>query len=513
MLEGFKRGVILGKAGLAAAQIRLSDDDRKKEIARKALANLFANARGIMMKVGQLLVDSEGSPYRQLLDNIEPYPLETMLPILQKSLGQPVENVFQSIEEANAAASLGQVHQAILKTGEQVAVKIQYPNIQDAVEGELKIAGLLPGMGPVRKWGFNLENYKLELRKNMAKELDYRSEAKRQKEFCEGVRVDGLVVPKIYEELCSEKVLVQSWEQGQNITEIENWPSEERQSVARILIKTLFKSLFVHGEIHGDPHIGNSFYRKRSQNNPEVILLDYGCTVPIPRTARLALLKLLIALKEETPISPMQCFVAMGFDGKKLSYIHHALPMMCQVLFRPFLADGRFRVVDWHVQKGLDSLLGEEKWWFRSSGPAELFLLIRAFQGLCQNLVTIKAFSDWYSLLIEAVGADLAHTARNFQLPPISDDLQILATSTRALAKTLEVEVWENTRQTVGVHLPANAILEIEDIMPQEVLEQLNASTDINLKQILDRVKKSGIAPQNVFEYSHGSKTYKVWLA
>lgn len=511
MLNQLKRGIQIGKAGLAARQLRNADDERTREIARKALAQVFSNARGVMMKVGQLLVDSEDSPYRKLLDNIEPFPLEIMLPEIEKSLGRPVEEVFASIEESSAAASLGQVHPATLLNGDKVAIKVQYPDIADAVEAELKLAGLLPGMGPVKKWGFDLESYKRELRDNMQQELDYTSEAARQDAFQKGVSVAGLTIPKVYSELCSPRLLVQSWETGVNINKIADWPSEDRQSVARVLIKTLFTSLFSHGEIHGDPHIGNSFYR-RGITGPEVVLLDFGCTVSINKQARMALLKLIIALRENTDISPLQCFAAMGFSAEKLNHINRALPMLCQVLFRPFLADGRFRLGDWHLQKDLDSLLGEERWWFRSAGPADLFLLIRAFQGLSQNLEHIQSFSPWYELLLESLGPDLIEQARNYSLPSLPANIAVGASHTSTLATKLIVNVFENNKQTVGVTLPASAVLELGTLMPEDVYRQLNESRDIDLEDILKRIKESGIAPQEVFDYTQGAKRYKVWL-
>ncbi|MDH5219485.1 MAG: AarF/UbiB family protein, partial [Gammaproteobacteria bacterium] len=123
MLNTVKRGIQIGKAGLAARRLNNASDEKQKEIARKALANLFANSRGVMMKVGQLLADSADSPYRKLLDNIEPFPLEEILPCLEESLGRPANEIFQSIDEASSAASLGQVHKAVLLSGETVAVK------------------------------------------------------------------------------------------------------------------------------------------------------------------------------------------------------------------------------------------------------------------------------------------------------------------------------------------------------------------------------------------------------
>lgn len=512
MLNTVKRGIQIGKVGLAARRLNNACNEKQKDIARRALANLFANSRGVMMKVGQLLADSEDSPYRKLLDDIESFSLKEILPVLEASLGRPVNEIFQTIDEASSAASLGQVHKAVLLNGEIVAVKIQYPDIGEAVDSELKLAGLLPGIGPVKKWGFDLEGYKKELKSNMTRELDYLSEMERQNDFYENVHVEGLVVPRVYPEFCTKTVLVQEWQSGLHITDIEAWPSEQRQEIARTLIKTLFTSLFVNGEIHGDPHIGNSYYRKTSIGKTEVVLMDYGCTVPIEKSARMALLKLIISLRENTPISPLECFSAMGFNASKLSYIDNALPMLSNILLRPFLIEGRFKTSDWRLQNDLDSLLGEKRWWFRSAGPANLFMLIRAFQGLVQNLESIKAFSSWSDLLYEAIGPQLLQQVRDYSLPTLTPELLSHSYSSDSLAKELKVVVWENNSKTVGVTMPASAVLELNDIIPEDTLILLQQSKDIDLDKILERVKQSGLAPQTLFDYVHESKRYKVWL-
>ena len=107
---------------------------------------------------------------------------------------------------------------------------------------ELKLAGLLPGVGPVKKWGFDFGGYKTALRDNIERELDYRSEASRQARFHDQVRVPGLVIRRVREELTRPTLLVQDW-----------------QAVGRVLLSSLLASLFEAGEVHGDPYPGNSY--------------------------------------------------------------------------------------------------------------------------------------------------------------------------------------------------------------------------------------------------------------
>jgi len=169
------------KTARGIAALRKADTVGSKEFAKAALANLFADARGVTMKIGQLFSELEdGSPFDQLAKGVDPYPFSTMLPVLEDGLGRPVSEVFADIEDHAIAASLGQVHKARLLNGDVVAVKIRYPGIASAVDAEMKIAGLIPSVGPAKKWGMDLTGYKQVLKANMDRELDYRTEAQRQ---------------------------------------------------------------------------------------------------------------------------------------------------------------------------------------------------------------------------------------------------------------------------------------------------------------------------------------------
>jgi len=156
-----KRALQFFRIGLAAKKLQHTQDEAERLLAKRALAGLFADARGITMKVGQLFAGNDGAtPFQELVEGIEPLPLKAMIPLLEAEIGQKYKKVFRSIEPAIAAASLGQVHLAVLKNGDQVAVKIRYPDISDAVDAELRLVGLMPGVGPVNRWGFDLDAYK-----------------------------------------------------------------------------------------------------------------------------------------------------------------------------------------------------------------------------------------------------------------------------------------------------------------------------------------------------------------
>ncbi len=513
ILKTAKRVLQFFRIGLAAKKLQRSQSETERLLAKKALAGLFADARGITMKVGQLFAGNDGTtPFQELVEGIEPLPLKTMIPQLETELGQKTKTIFRTIDEAIAAASLGQVHLAVLKNGDKVAVKIRYPDISDAVDAELRLVGLMPGVGPVNRWGFDLDAYKKSLRDNMRRELDYRSEAQRQDYFGRTVQVPGLKVPKIYKDLCSERMLVQSRAEGVLIDKARDWPEQDRLVIGQTLMMTLFKSMFVAGEVHGDPHPGNIFYSRDENGRPLVALLDYGCTVPITEPRRLALLKAIVGCRGRSPVKPLDCFAALGFDSKKLAPISGSLPALCQILFRPFLVNHAFNPEQWQLGQSVNELLGDYRWWFRSAGPSDLFLLMRAFQGLIQQLQQLDVKLPWWTLLQQAVGPELIRQAIAYELPVVEHEPTVRTLSFDQQATLLCVRVTEGGEQRVAVKMPAEAVLDLEHLIPEDVLARIISSGTIDLKQLGESIRANGITPQQLFVFEDGRKTYKVWL-
>ncbi len=137
-----QRGFQLANITLSSHKIAAMPRDYEHLIAKRALADQFADARGAVMKIGQFLASSEtDDAFDCLLKGIAAIPLASISPVIEQALNSPLTDVFSSIEDSTAAASLGQVHQTILLTGQKVAVKVQYPTIADSVASEIKLLG------------------------------------------------------------------------------------------------------------------------------------------------------------------------------------------------------------------------------------------------------------------------------------------------------------------------------------------------------------------------------------
>jgi predicted unusual protein kinase regulating ubiquinone biosynthesis (AarF/ABC1/UbiB family) len=196
--------------------------------------------------------------------------------VIRAELGQDPERVFLDWNPVPvAAASIGQVHKAVLPDGRIVAVKIQYPGVDKAIKSDLDNAELLYGMFA----SFALKNMDVkglvdELRSRMYDELDYTLEARLQAEFAAMYRGHPFVhVPDVVPELSTRRVLVSDWVDGMNWAEfLEQASPEIKQKSAEVLFRFAEGSIWRHGVFNGDPHPGN--YRFHSDGS--VTFLDFG---------------------------------------------------------------------------------------------------------------------------------------------------------------------------------------------------------------------------------------------
>ncbi len=501
------RALKLARVAKAGRAVRNAADASSRRAARRALANVLADARGVPMKVGQLLAATGADDdLRQLVEGIEPMPWRDIRPHLQACLGQPMFSVFSALSERGIAASLGQVHEGTLLDGRHVAAKVQYPDIESAVDAELQIAGWLPGMGPVKLWGFDLAGYKRMLRENMRRELDYSDEAARQTRFRDAVHVKGLVVPEVIQ--AHPRLLIQSWQSGVPLRDARAWERKARLQAARTLMATLLASFFVAGITHGDPHPGNYRFRLDEAGDAEVVLLDYGCTIEIETGVRRALLAWIVATREARPVPHLELLVEMGFQEEKLRPIEQALPELSRLLLAPFLARGPFAIRSWGLREQMDELLGELRWWFRAAGPPNLLLLMRAFHGLALQLDELDTELPWWPVLVHAVGPEALENARNYR--PTGDVVRGSPTITPR-ASLLKVRVERRGRQPIALSLPAEEARDLEGLIPADVRARMRKHA-IDLAAIQRDVLRRGLAPQTLFEISEDDERIKVWL-
>jgi len=493
---------------LQVRRIRKSTTKQTQQAAQQALSELLANSRGLPMKIGQVLAGMDDSnAYNKLTHSVQPWPLKRIQPVLELAWQKPIKYTLLDIQESQAAASLGQVHQARLNERETVAIKVQYPDIAKAIDAEMKIAGFIPAAGPVKTWLFDMQAYKTTLRDTLQDELDYLHEMQQQMYFKGNIHVAGLKVPHIFPILCRPNILVQEWVEGERLSACTAWPQEARLYIARTLMQSMFQSLFQLGLVHGDPHPGNMLFQFHPLE-PQSILLDFGCMVNIEATRRIALLKLILYARGECITSPLDCFVALGFDADKLIHIQAQLPQLVQLLFQPFTEDEAFDTHTWQLSDAVATILGDERWWFRSAAPADLFLLIRIFQGLITQLETLQVTLPWWPLLKQCIDQETIDISLDWQ-----PDQPIPSASPQyyGSAKELKIHIQRPNKEPMKISLTAESALHLEDLMPEHVLQHIQ-DADINLSTIRKQLLKEGLEPQVLIDLQTNEYHYHLQL-
>eukprot|EP00798_Chlamydomonas_sp_ICE-L_P018837 gene18837-25385_t len=261
------------------------------EVGRR-LANVCRANGGVYVKAGQF-ASSFGA------DRAVPRSYRAIRQVLLFELGPNAESLFSSFEKtAVAAASIAQVHRARLSTGEEVAVKLQYPGLRTKVGADLFIIKCLARTATYVFPDFHLSWMYDELENSLNTEMDFRTEIANATKLAGIVKEDSIAcvhVPHMYHELCSPRVVVMEWIEGTKITNVNelNRQGINPRCVGLSLLRLFAELTFVKGFVHGDPHPGNLMVRakgKRSFLNWlfrgshqafELVLLDHGTSLTV----------------------------------------------------------------------------------------------------------------------------------------------------------------------------------------------------------------------------------------
>lgn len=274
--------------GMTKARSRLASDETRRrlqaELERREAADVvgaLGEMKGALMKLGQMasyLDEGMPQPMRDALATLRsdapPMPSDLALTEIERSLGRPLHEMFTNIEpEPIAAASIGQVHRATTLDGRDVAVKVQYPGIAQAIAADLdnteRLAMLLGLVYP----GLNPDELVEELRDRINEELDYENEAKNQRLFADYYAGHPHVwVPAVHADLSSSNVLTTEFVAGRPFDAAYEADLAERDRVAEILYRFVFRSLNRQLVFNGDPHPGNYLLA----DDGRVAFLDFG---------------------------------------------------------------------------------------------------------------------------------------------------------------------------------------------------------------------------------------------
>ncbi|QLY26997.1 AarF/ABC1/UbiB kinase family protein [Bdellovibrio sp. KM01] len=301
----FSRGLSIAKltlqTGASVAQHGVTTVLKSKEFKeanwKKLLETQASNIstelgqlKGSLMKAGQMLsmygehfLPPEANEFLKSLQSDSPSLNWAAIEKRLKELLPPEKLAQLEIEkEALASASMGQVHRAKIKaTGELIVLKIQYPNVDKAIDSDLRaIKTLLSTLKLIPK-DFNTDSLFAEIREMLLQETDYLQEADATEDYHRRLEGDKrFVVPKVFREFSGPKILATSFERGLRADDpvIQSLPQERRNRLATNFLDLYFKEIFEWGVVQTDPHSGNYRIRIDPQGHDQLILLDFGAT-------------------------------------------------------------------------------------------------------------------------------------------------------------------------------------------------------------------------------------------
>jgi predicted unusual protein kinase regulating ubiquinone biosynthesis (AarF/ABC1/UbiB family) len=412
-------------AGLARSPERAREvlEARHIEMAEQAVA-VLGNLRGGAMKVGQLasFVDVEFLPpeYRaiyqeklgQLRDAAPAMSWEKVKRVLEREWEEPISELFEAIEhEAVAAASIGQVHRGVLADGRRVAIKVQYPEIADALASDLDIASVMIRLGKAIAPGLDPELVASELRERVLDELDFELEAQQQRVFARTYRDHPFVfVPAVVTSLSRRRVLVSEWVDGIKFEQILELDQAERDRVGEIVVRFFFGSADRIGRFNTDPHPGNYLLMADGR----MAFLDFGNTVSVGPEA-LAISRGALAAAVE---GDAERFTARAAD---LGYVRNLDRIDRELLLGQarlvgdwYLSDRELRIDPEYVARIVEALIdprameGAFRLVRQMKIPPEEIWLRRVETSVLAVLGQLRAKRNWYRIMLETLGGEPA---------------------------------------------------------------------------------------------------------
>jgi predicted unusual protein kinase regulating ubiquinone biosynthesis (AarF/ABC1/UbiB family) len=247
----------------------------------------------------------------ELRDSAPKVRFTDMKKVIEKDLGEKLSDVFADFdEEPIAAASIGQVYRATLDDGRDVAVKVQYPGVAQAVRADMQNLGMILRLMKRIAPGLDVKATAEEIRSRIHEELDYELEAQNQKALARIFRGHPFIyVPDVVTSLSRERVVVSEFVDGRGFEELKQLPAEERNRIGEIIYRFYYGSMYRHRQFSGDPHPGNSML----MDDGRMAFLDFGLFKRIPQEVADAEMRIGRAGVEGDAEGLLEALVSAGF--------------------------------------------------------------------------------------------------------------------------------------------------------------------------------------------------------
>ena len=349
-----KVGTGIGGVAAKFASQRYLGATTDRNVNAVALAAALGGLKGPLMKVAQMLATiPEALPpeYAEELAKLQSNAPAMGWPFVKRrmavELGPQWQERFGAFEhQASASASLGQVHRAMTKDGKALACKLQYPDMESAVEADLTQLGLIFAVHRRMDPAIDTRNMGIEIGARLREELDYEREARHIRLYTDMlVKIPSVKVPEVYPDFSTKRLLAMEWLEGEPVFDFRDASLKVRNRIARAMFRAWWHPFARYGVIHGDPHLGNYTVFRDEGEVAGINLLDYGCIRIFPPRFVQGVIDLYSGLRDGDHDLIVHAYESWGFTNLRNDIID-VLNMWAQFIFGPLLDDRVRSVAD-----------------------------------------------------------------------------------------------------------------------------------------------------------------------
>lgn len=395
--------VVRGREGSQAAL-----EKRHAESAEQMVKTL-GSLKGVAIKVAQMasIIDVDLLPeeYREiyqrelgsLRQNAPSMSWKRVRTVLDDQWDRPLSKIFAEIDhEAAAAASIGQVHRATLKDGRDVAVKIQYPDIADALRADVENAALFLRLGRMIAPGLDARAVAKELKARVLEELDYELEAQNQRRFARAYRGHPFIcVPEVVSELSRERVMVSEWVEGMEFDDVTSLSQSKRDRFGEIIYRFAFGSIYHLNQLNADAHPGNYVWLEDGR----VAFLDFGMTKRLEERQIKLQVAAVQSVLDEDPETFGIAMEDLGFIRDRERFNVELLMDHVRLVSGWYLSGRKKKISRRYVAKALSALSDPRGDYFElirtASLPADELMGRRMETGMLAVLGRLEASANW----------------------------------------------------------------------------------------------------------------------
>ena len=400
--------MVLGHSKQSDADVEIDPEKLVK------LISGMGQLKGIAMKMGQIMSYIDVAIPEELKDALsvlqtfaQPMPFDRVDGIIREELEDRAETLLAEFDvNPVSAASIGQVHRAKID-GRQVAVKIQYPEIKQAIEADFGPASVGTKMASLFYPTGNVDGYVREARERFLEECNYVHEAHCQHAFAGMYRThDVLFIPEVFTEYCTTRILTTEWVNGLSFDAfLETRPDKNvRNRMGEALFEFYIGSLFRYCMYNCDPHPGNYLFCEDGR----IGMLDHGCTRQFDPAfvADLACLTRAVHIDEQSAIHNALLRLKIVREDKKYNY--DVIRGFLRAFYGPMLTDA-VTAVDLSSAMDMKEMFKKKQQLMKFALPGEFTFLFRIRFGLMSVLARLGTEANWYRLEKQYVDDFAAH--------------------------------------------------------------------------------------------------------